>query len=310
MPPSDPDALVTLVRSWTDLTAGSVKGVPRELVGWIGVRNARRLAQWLIELSAVKDQSNAGFLTLAISASIRPSSRWLPGSIKPQVDAERTPPPIEVNLLRAAKQLKRDCLLEAPGSTAPSAAVIKGDACHLPMEDASVDAVVTSPPYFTMYDYFDVQRLSYLAFGWSKETALQVGRKHRISTDGVGFFPPDSVRPWYEEVFRGEETFLGRALREYVGQIRLAASEWLRVLREGGIVRLAVADSYRNATTFPLTDLFGEIMQEVGFQEVTTKARQGSHRRILPAGRDPNTGKFSASHSPTVTERIISSRKP
>ena len=81
------------------------------------------------------------------------------------------------------------------------------------------------------------------------------------------------------------------------------------MLKSGGVIRLAVGDSSRLRRVFPLGALFAEILAEVGFQDVRRSGRRDSHRRILPAGRDPETGRFSSSHSGMAREQIVSARK-
>ena len=308
-PPHDPSGLIEVTEGWAGMSQRQYASLPRPLCRWLGPRNARRVARYLRELEGIPGIRERRFLTLALSSALRPSSRWLSGSIKPQVDPSREPPPIETNLVRLARILARDCALEAPGKEAPSAVVLKADSCNLPLPSLKMDAIVTSPPYFQMYDYFDVQRLSYLAFGWPVERSLQVGRRHYISPDGVGFRPPRGFGVWYRDRLGAEVSPLGRALRNYVQQIRIAMGECHRVLKSDGVIRLAVGDSIRQRRVFPLAALFAEILAEVGFRDIQMNPRKESHRRILPAGRDPDTGRFSSAHSGMVRERIVSARK-
>ncbi|MGE3601161.1 MAG: hypothetical protein AB7N70_37095 [Dehalococcoidia bacterium] len=257
------------------------------------------------ELQTFGDAEARRFLTLAISSSLRPSSRWLAGSIKPQIDPDRDPPPIEGNLLRAARALAKDCLLEAPVKDAPAAEVIHGDARSLPLADSVVDAVVTSPPYFTTYDYFDVHRLTYLAFGWPALKSRQVGRKFFISRDGDGFKPPYGFKNWYSRSLGGEHRFEGRAFRAYVQDVRSVLAECYRVLRQGGVIRVAIANSIYKGRPLALDALFSEAMRELGFKNIEIRRRASEGRRILPAGRDPETGKFWSEPTTFVQEQIL-----
>lgn len=284
---------------------------PDELVGWIGIENASVLAQYLERVNDIKENKLKSWMQLAISSALRPSSRWLAGSIKPQTDPTRIPPPIGPNLIRAARALRRDCDAESRKSNVHIPAhVVKGDARRLPLATGTVDAVVTSPPYATMYDYFDVHRLSYLAFGWRREWHLQIGQATRVSMDGTGFVPPPSMIEWYRE-YRGEVTAEGRSLRAYINSMRTHFAEIARVLRPRGIVAYAVANSIRRGRTFRLVDALMELISEFDFDEVHAEPRMNSTRRILPAGRDPKTGRFSSGTNPAVDEQVIYAlRKP
>lgn len=284
--------------------------VSNELTAWIGRNNASVLAQWLSNVDTQHDVKLKRWLQLAISSALRPSSRWLPGSIKPQTDPNRVPPPIGDNLKRAARALARDCRTEFSNErTFVPASVKLGDARSIPLESGTVCAVVTSPPYTTMYDYYDVQRLSYLAFGWPRNLHMQIGQSYRLSKDGVGFIPPTTMGDWYQQIYKGETTAEGRALRAYLQGMRQHFSEVERVLRPGGVIAYGVANSFRQGRIFPLVEAIAELIAEFRFEDIVIEKRSNSVRRILPAGRDPKTGRFSSASHPAVDEQVIYAMK-
>lgn len=306
-PPRDPEG--ALKRGETLLEKESYKrpiGVDETLRSWLGEDNSCQLARYLKDLSAVTDVRERNWLTLAISDALRPASVWLPGSIKPQVDPTRTPPPLKDAALLSLRRLHKDTVLEAEIQTAAS--VIGGDARALPFSDSTFDAIITSPPYFTMYDYFDVQRLSYLAFGWPVQGTYQVGRSARISPDGVGFVAPRAMKRWYSH-FDSEQTVQGRSLRAYWNDISAQVEESVRVLRPGGVVVYALANTRRGGSLFNIVDSTAEIMERVGLEKVRKRRRPQTDVRILPAGRDPDTGRFSSTGMAPLTEWVLVARK-
>jgi hypothetical protein len=137
-----------------------------------------------------------------------------------------------------------------------------------------------------------------------------LGRRVDIETDGLAFEPPPSLRRAYEETFAGERTSLGRALRLYVQMSRRHLAEIARVASPGGVVAYAVADSIRGGHRFPLARAIAELLEETGFVRIAFGQRSGSHRRILPAGRDRLTGRFSSEVTRQVNERIVFAEKP
>lgn len=94
-PPQDVDRAVAQAGLWADeAIQRDPAGLPEELIFWLGRENTRVLAGFLSRLARVRDRRRARFLKVAISSALRPASRWLPGSIKPQIDPERAPSPI------------------------------------------------------------------------------------------------------------------------------------------------------------------------------------------------------------------------
>ena len=282
-----------------------------ELVFWIGQKNSLVLADYLNRIGRVRDTKLKRWLHLAVSSSLRPSSKWLVGSIKPQVDPQRKPSPIATHFLRCARILGRDCEAEWAGyQKNTDSKVYRGDAQRLPLSDNSVESVITSPPYGTMYDYFDVHRLSYLAFGWKCDLQKQIGRPNHVECDGEGFKPPRHMAMWYREKFRAEVTLDGRALRAYFVAMRQHLREAKRVLKRGGVLAYAMANTFRNGGRFALAQALADVMRKLGFKEVELIRRENSHRRILPAGRDRQTGRFSSTApEASVDEYLIFARR-
>lgn len=310
-PPATPRACIDLIERWRKLTPTGGPFVSAELREWIGPANATALSGYLAGISATSDPRARRFLALSLSAALRPSSRWLAGSIKPQIDPDRKPSSLMEQWLRAARSIARDCELETPApGTDGKAKMLRRDATDTRLPSDSFDAVLTSPPYFITYDYFDVHRLSHLAFGWPRFDADQVGQRYKIAPDGQGFRAPDSMGSWYEVQFRAERSVEGRALRAYLQKVRTHLREIRRVLRPGGVACYAVANSTRNGKTFELVRAFEELLTEAGFIDVESETRDLTGRRILPLGRDAQTGRFSSQPTPGVQEQLLYARNP
>src|SRR5208337_1122481 len=255
-PPADLEQAVSLAEQLAKVHVRRKEhGVCPELVSWIGQANARKLSYLLENTEQIEDRRLRRWMTLAISSSLRPASKWLSGSIIPQIDPDRPPTPIGVHFLRAARQLKRDCEREHEVQWATSlTTIVRGDARKIALPDGLVDAVITSPPYQGMYDYYDVHRLTYLAFGWKRQRQLQIGRTVDIEVDGVAFTPPQLMESWYVDEFRREETLEGRALRDYFDGMAHHFKEIARLIRKDGVLVYALANSFRRGKPFELVE--------------------------------------------------------
>jgi hypothetical protein len=306
-PPEDLEAAVARADMLSRIKARAAGDVDPNLEGWMGEQNARRVARYVAGLAFEPDLKVRRFLMLAISAALRPSSKWLAGSIKAQIDPTRVPLDVGVRLRHAARLIAKDCALEANDKQV-SAVPLLASATLLPFAAGTFDAVVTSPPYWTTYDYASTQRLSYLAFGWPVPLEQQIGRRYGISPDGAGFSMPSALALWYTN-YGGERAELGRALREYTQRIRRHLLEAFRVLTAGGVASYAIANSTRSATKFDLVGAFCELATEAGFCQIETIQRSITSRRILPMGRDLITGRLSSTTTPGIDERIVYMRR-
>lgn len=317
-PPHDPWKAAAYCESLATAPLAQRAELAPELVNWLGTENARLLTAWKAELATIDDPGLKRFALLALSQSLRPSSRWLVGSIKATADPRRVPISLRLSFPRWSRQLARDCMAENDalqvrrGSIDESTPglVLRGDARTLPMPDASIDAIITSPPYFVTYDYYDVHRLTYLAFDWPMQRHAQIGAKygHNRVDEPVGM--PKPFEHWYRLEFGQERGFLGRALRVYVNDLRTHLAEAHRVLAPGGVVAYSLANTMRKGRVFDLTAGFEHLLREAGFVDVHVKPRLQGGRRILPAGRDIRTGQFTGdSERAGVREYIIYARR-
>jgi len=310
-PPRDLDAALQMVEQLASVrVTRQVHRIAPDLVSWIGKANARSLAYLIEKAQEVADARLRRWLMLTISSSLRPCSVWLSGSIKPQIDPNRAPSPLGEHLVRAARQLKRDCENELRAHVRTvRATIVRGDARQVALPDEAVDAVITSPPYECMYDYFDVHRLTYLAFGWKQERERQIGCSAKIAPDGVAFTPPQLMESWYVKEFRREETIDGRALRHYFDGMNTHFAEMRRVVRKGGVLVYALADSMRRGKRFALVEAVAEQMKAADFGHIRIKYRESSNQRILPSRRDVSTGRFSSKgRAVEIEEALVSAR--
>lgn len=301
-PPRDPWEAAAYCESLATAAPAHAGELAPELIDWLGAPNARLLAAWKAELATIDDPALKRFALLALSQSLRPSSRWLVGSIKATADPGRIPMPLRFSFPRWSRQLARDCAAEHDALHPRQASVdehapglvLRGDARNLPLPDASIDAIVTSPPYFVTYDYYDVHRLTYLAFDWPMPRHTQIGAKYGHDRADGPVDLPEPFEHWYSHEFGHERRFLGRALRVYVNDLRSHLAEARRVLVPGGVVAYSLANTVRKGQVFDLTAGFVCLLREAGFADVHVKPRIQGGRRILPAGRDVRTGQFTS----------------
>jgi SAM-dependent methyltransferase len=131
------------------------------------------------------------------------------------------------------------------GAQLPSARMRRGDARQLPLDDESVDIVVTSPPYLNAIDYLRGHKFSLIWMGHDVETLREV-RATNVGTE-VGA-PADEKSPVLVRALKRMQSDEVPArevgmLRRYVHDMHRVMLEIARVLKPQGKATLVVGDS-------------------------------------------------------------------
>jgi hypothetical protein len=87
-------------------------------------------------------------------------------------------------------------------------------------------------------------------------------------------------------------------------------AELFRVLRPGGILAYAVPNSTRKGKAFRLVRTCEQLMEQSGFNVLSTIPRDLGDKHILPVTRHPVTGRFASEGIAGVAERVIYARRP
>jgi hypothetical protein len=127
-----------------------------------------------------------------------------------------------------------------------------GDARRLAVRSASVDGVITSPPYLNAIDYLRGHRLSLVWMGYSLKDL------RRIRGDSIG--AERSAQEWSDKgvdcivkAIADSRALSSRhhgLLRRYAGDIRLVMSEAARVIKPNGRVVIVIGNSCLEGTFF------------------------------------------------------------
>jgi hypothetical protein len=161
-----------------------------------------------------------------------------------------------------------------------------GDARELAMEDESVDAIITSPPYLNAIDYMRTSKFS-LVFLGGRLSELRRIRAHSIGT-AVGL--PNGTLPGHLDdlVERGVSDPRRRPLvRRYVYDLRLALSEAHRVLKPGRRALYVMGPSILSRREYDAAKVLVEIARSVGFHALGHGRRDlcGTRRSLPPPKR-------------------------
>jgi len=146
-------------------------------------------------------------------------------------------------LNRNALRIRRRHLIVAPILTA------RWDAARLPFPDASLDAIVTSPPYFDLFS------------NWNRKQANYLDGRH-VGPNGLSY--GDHARQ------------IGNlhVYEDYLRAMRIVYLECRRILRPGGKLLLILGNKIREKRVVPVTEDTRALVVANGFDLLATHDRR------------------------------------
>ena len=286
------------------------------LMYWFPVKYRESLAYILQQILAQEDEAFRLFFLCGFSNILRRCSIWLSGSVKAQKDLKKVlGDPLEEFRKQIHDMLKRNQLYwealsekgEDPMRVVKRCYLSLEDARLLPLADAALDLIVTSPPYAICYEYSELHQLTQL---WLEDQhvfepecvkARWIGSSqlaHRVYSDTstsstVANVALTQLAEQATEKTRKRIHREVRALRYYFQDMSLALQECARVTKPGGYAIFIVGNSYKRGITIPTSDALCEIAQKNNFY-LHRKIIRKIPSRMLVSTRDQKTGRFSS----------------
>lgn len=160
--------------------------------------------------------------------------------------------------------------------------ILRADARALPLQDASVDMIMTSPPYLTAIDYLRGHRLSLVWMGFLVAELRQL-RSSNIGAErrGRDLTRREEVLETYEHA--GFSSRCSGILANYVGDLNSVLSEAARVLQPRGVAIFVVADATVEGRPVNIAQLVEVLAERNNIRTVQKDIRDlPSDRRYLP----------------------------
>lgn len=175
-----------------------------------------------------------------------------------------------------------NCPQPGAGMLGPPAIVKQGDARQLDIEDASIDLVLTSPPYLNAIDYM---RCSKFSLVWMGKDVREL-RRIRGNSVGTEASSKQAVKAsWVKSLIRqlGSKPALSNRdqalLATYVWDMGLALAEVSRVLRGCGRAVYVVGDSTIRGTFVRNSAIIAAVAEKHGLM------LHSRYSRVLPDNR-------------------------
>ena len=184
--------------------------------------------------------------------------------------------------------------LSAPNPCKIEPYIVLGNAQNLPLNDSSVDLIITSPPYASnAIDYMRAHKFSLVWLGYSID-ALGQKRKEYIGGEAVTDFDfealPDRTCRVIADITK-RDAKKGRVLHRYYSEMTRTLNEMFRILKPGRAAIVVVGNSIMRGRNTETQICLAEIGQEIGFQVPKIGVRKlERNRRMMPASFEPDLG--------------------
>ncbi len=165
-----------------------------------------------------------------------------------------------------------------------------GNAQGLPLDDDSIDLIVTSPPYAS--NAIDYMRAHKFSLAWMGYPVDELGQKRKeyIGGEAVTDFDfedlPDETRHVVAGISDRDER-KGRVLHRYFSEMTRTLREMFRVLRPGKAAIVVVGSSVMRGRHTETHTCLAEIGRQIGFEIPRIGVRNlDRNRRMMPAGSE------------------------
>jgi len=231
-------------------------------------------------------------------------------SIKPTIDQNKQPAAPQFTFLRQldfmiAKNTQfYDALLASNNLETSAKMYCRNSTKKLPIENNTVDLIVTSPPYVTSYEYADLHQLTLL---WFAEDSHNFKSWKRLTTDFESFkgtFVGTLLRKKHKSninSYKGRQIFESLLVKDktsavdvadYFIDMEKAFREMHRILKPDSNACIIVGNTKLHGVEILNAEVAVEQMTSVGFSKVDIIKREITNKMITP-WRDSDSGKFT-----------------
>jgi len=280
----------------SDNEDSSYKQANERLKYWYGKKQYEDLSRlkFAIGDTVPSNSSYSLFFLCAFSNILKPTSRWLTKSIKPQIDPNKEPADV-ISVFKEQCHFMMIANKESDAAWHAKNEIVTGNFLDASIKHPTVDMIITSPPYVTSYEYADLHQLSSLWLGYTEDY-----RELRNGSIGslyhVYNFDKELKRlnnTGTEIVFRllSQYKSKARAVAKYFLDMQNVAKACFSMLSDNGIALFVIGNTEYKGVRIDNARHLSESLQNSGFSQVFITKRKIT-KKILTPYRD-ETGRFT-----------------
>ena len=250
------------------------------------------------------DDGIKDFFYVCISHILKNCSWWLQSGTKPQRDMEKTPEDPFNEFRRHCDKMigwneKFYNELSAKGHLDTPCEIHLEDARYTNIAPESVNAIITSPPYVTSYEYADIHQLT--AYWMEYISDIHEFRKKFIGSSYSGNMSLEvSESKQAQKIVNAlseKSQHIARDVAQYFNDMQEVAKEMVRILAPGGKACIVIGNTKIKEVQIKSAEVFFEFLRNAGLHKVDVIKRSIPHK-LMPTLRDKNTGRFTKLDNP------------
>jgi hypothetical protein len=279
-------------------TDSSELEVNERIAYWFNSKQICDLHHLIISIQQVVPRGKyRNFFLVGFSNILKCTSAWLAKSIKPQRDPTKIPQNVmsaferQIMMMRKANKEAIDAYKSSSRTTIMTANFLK-----FTPKWPKLDAIITSPPYVTSYDYADLHQLSTLWLGYADDYrdlrkgsigSRQVQFSETMLTNIIG-----SGKKTFDELAK-KDLRTAKSVAKYFIDIDRTVKNTYRLLRNNGLAFFIIGNTKYEHIEIDNAKFIAECMIKYNFQDINVIKRKISSKILTPF-RDER-GKFSSS---------------
>lgn len=235
------------------------------------------------------------YFLCAFSNILKPTSKWLTKSIKPQLDPTKTPAQVRAAFISQCLSM-RTALVEENNILCKSKTTIKCKDALTIRKSNFADLIISSPPYVTSYEYADLHQLSSLWLDYAED--YRDLRKNSIGSSHNCFHENnlDDLNESGRLIFNSLNSIdkaKARSVAKYYLDMQHVTTICKKMLTPNGLALMVIGNTEYKGVRIDNVKHLCESMLNSGFQQVSVTKRKISGKILTPY-RD-ESGRFSSS---------------
>ena len=231
------------------------------------------------------------FFLCAFSNILKPASKWLTKSIKPQVDPDKELADV-FNLFKLQYEKMIKAIEEIPFEGEADNEIFTCNFLDESCDFQKADMIITSPPYVTSYEYADLHQLSSLWLDYADDFKLL--RNGTIGSMYIDFEKEldklNNTGKKIVENLKKRPKDKARSVTKYFLDMQTVTKKTKNILNNKGLALFVIGNTEYKGVKIDNVRHLAEFLFNAGYSSVSVSKRKISSKMLTPY-RDKN-GKF------------------